>query len=207
MAGKMWELVDSGTYLGQMALIRYHFWNSDGAGVPGDLFASYRDDVLPSLVAIETTDYVHKSVIIKQVYPTVTLQQEYGISSGGIGTNGSNSAPGSTTYSVKWTLGDTVWLVGTPDSHHIKRGGKHLGGVGQNDIDGNTITAGGIITGIGTYVAALLGIIGDNWQLVIAHQPAPVAKVPQPVSKYAVVTGYVLQGVGSQVSRKPRHGK
>lgn len=207
MAGKMWELIDSGTYLGQQALIRYHFWNADGAGVPSDLNTDYQTDVLPTLASIETTDYVHTSIIIKQVNPTVQLQHEYGINPAVAGSNGSNSAPGSTTYSVKWTIGDTVWLIGSPDSHYIRRGGKHLGGVGQNDIDGNTITSSGIVTGIGTYVAALLALIGSNWQLVVAHQPPAVAHVGQPVTKYAVVTGYVLEGVGSQVSRKPRHGK
>jgi hypothetical protein len=206
MAGQMVELTDVGTLLDQQAIIRYHFWDEDGVADPAVLVSDYVTDVLPVLRVFQNQAYVHKLMISRIVYPTAELQVETPINPNIAGAETGDPEPGSVTYSVKWTLGTTVHLA-VGSTKHIKRGGKHIGGCDSGDVSGNSIVAFSTINGlVGDYVDALMAILSDSWQLVVGSFTDDAGDRQTTIQKYAPVTAYVLQGIGSQVSRKPSHG-
>lgn len=206
MADRIIELIDKGTYLGQLALIRYHLVDPSGVADPAVAVADYLSDVLPTLVGWQNVNYLHTSLVYKEVYPTQGLQVEVPIVSGGAGTQMGTPLPGPVTWSLKWVIGATTHLDGDTGPH-IKRGGKHLGGVEDGDVVGNVfVSPSAFATLAAAYWAAFTGMISDSWLPAVAHQPPPVAHVSPPVSRYALILDAISQGVGSQVSRKPRHG-
>lgn len=207
MAERIIELIDKGTFLSQQALIRYHLVDPSGVADPAVAVGDYVTHVLPTLVTWQHDAYVHNSLIYKEVYPTQGLQVEVPITSGGVGLNSGEPMPGSITWSIKWVIGATVHLDGDTGPH-IKRGGKHLSGLLESNVTGNSFTTpSAFIALLVTYWASFTPLVDDSWLPCVAHQPAAVAHVLPPVSRYALITGAISRDVGTQVSRKPSHGR
>lgn len=208
MAVKIYELIDIGQYQSQEVLSRYHFADLDGVADPAILVSDFKAHVLPFVASMQSPNMAHQSITYRQVYPAVALQQESAVTPPINGTDGpGEDAMSYSTLSFKWVLGDTVYLPAPGDGKHIKRGGKHIGGVLEANFQNGVFNRPGMAAIAAGFYAAFTTLSDDNWQLCVVHQPPAVNKVAQPVTKYALVTGSVLKGGGTQVSRRVGHGR
>lgn len=207
MVAKVVELVDVQQLRGQEVLTRYHYFDADGVADPAVLVADYITDVVPKFAAFQIPAIVHTAIRYRTVYPAVGLQREVGISPAYVGQwPDTQPVPSFVSYSIKWQISDTVYF--TASTKHINRGGKHLPGVPGAGIAVETDLVGGDIQAlINTWFAEVKDPGTDPWQLIVAHAPATINKVPQVIQYYATVTGQSPASIGTQNTRKVIRGR
>lgn len=201
LAGKVYLLEDIGTVQGQQAITRYHFWDSDGVADPAVLVSDYIAHVLPALKALQSNQTRHTQIVTREVYPSLLLQTDTAVSPVVVGTRTSNLINTVMTLSLKWVIGATTNPDGGAVGSHIKRGGKHLPGPTQDMQDGVGNYNNSADSLVADYFASFAALESDNWQLVVAHAPSR-----SPVTMVAPVTGVVINGLSTQVSRKLGRG-
>jgi hypothetical protein len=204
VAGKVVELLDVQSLNSQLVLNKYHFWDEDGLADEADLRGLWISDVLPTTQAFQSGYLFHVGVNTRQVAPTELLVHEQSIVPAVSGLLGGETLPGSVTYSIKWFLGGTTDVNGGGVGFHIKRGGKHLPGPTAGAQGDNGVYDGTQDAHIATFIAALLSLSSSNWQLCVftPEETTPVARV----AAIALVSGGIVKGFGTQVSRKIGRG-
>jgi hypothetical protein len=207
LTAQVYELIDKGSAVSQLTLVRYHFVDPTGVADPEVLRSDYVTDVLPHLCAATAAGYSHTSTILRKVYPTAELQSEAAISPVQVGARSSNIDSTANTYRVKWTIGATTYLVAESPPVHIKRGGKHIGGCADGDFTLNNITSSTVTAALNAWITALLAVTSDSWLLCVASFYDNVHTKHETVQKYALVTGGIIGPVGTQNTRKPGRGK
>lgn len=203
------ELVDFQNLNGQECLTVYHFADATGVLDPGNLAANYQADVLPEMVSFQSSDLFHYNLRVRRVYPTADLGLDHAITPtvpGGV--SGTDDMPGFTSFSIKWQIGPTTWLVaGRTD--HIKRGGKHLPGMRESQAHGDTIVDANTIAFCADYVTALLNMDAGGWDLVVASfvTPGSPSVTHKTVQGYAPVLAGSPPSPGTQNTRKVLRGR
>lgn len=215
MPAKIYEIVSHGTFQGQQVLNRWHFFDSDGVADPATLCLDFTNGVLNPLLPMLNTGFQWNSLTYQQIYPTMQLQVGYAVGYPRVGGNAGAAAANSLAVSVRYNLGVTVNLDGSPVTKYIKRGGKRLGGLTVAGGTGDAFTVAAFRTDIDTSFNALPLMGGDGWNGCVVHFPPSPAPVPPattsprlPPTRYALITGHITNATyGSQVSRKPGHGR
>lgn len=220
MAIKIVELIDVQLYRGQQCLSRYHYLDADGVASEGVLVSDYINDVLPLIRPIQSNELQHVAIRHRQVYPTATLVNETAIIPAVFGSNTGPGGPSYATYSLKWTIGDTTPLSGA-EPHHIKKGGKHLPGITEDQLGGDAGISPAAQALIVTWFNEVKDPGTDPWQLVVvSFEVSRSHKVNTPttetitkavqstvVTKYAPVTGASPASASTQNTRKVLRGR
>lgn len=191
--GDHYELIDWQFCNGVDCFNVYHYERSSGGGNAQDLIDSFKQDVLPAVVAIQSADVTHIQLVANNFDNFADFAIET-LLSANVGGEGTDSLP---TF-CGWTF---RYVRSTRGNHN---GRKTLVGVAEGDVtDG--VAVGGLTSGLNACAAAMAASIGagvGTYVPRIMRAPNTVKPTFTNARAFFAIAGVVYVNVSSQNSRK-----
>lgn len=214
MVNDILEIASVGTVAGQLLINRWHFVNPAGGVDPAPVLPAFVTDVLQPYAAAATTDVRWTALLWRIITDPLSPQNEYLITPDLVGVSGNAGVPSIVAVTCRWSLGPTTILAAEVPQGRVRRGGKRFAGLDDAGVVVNALTS----PARGRYELVAEGYLGmavSGYLPCVAGFPKrppkgtdpdnPLLSVP---NKFCRITGFGIKGtVGSQVSRKPGHGR
>jgi len=187
------ELIDWMSIQGVDCFNVFHYLQTGGTNGAQYLNAAYLTDVLPSIVAIQSSDVTHHSVLSTN-YDDPSDYYFSALTTDNVGLEGTNSLPAF----VGWTFR----YIRSERGHH--HGRKCITGVATGDqLDGEPVS--GLAAGLAACAAALAASItfaGSSYSPQIMRAPNTIKPGYDNARSFFGITDVVFVRISSQNSRK-----